>query len=195
MDKRLSLGRILEKCSAYRSPLDRVVATQGSDASRGLTLLEALTIFIIVLLNAILGYTQEQRAEQAVAALQAMSAATARVLRDGSAQTIATAEVVPGDILLIQEGNSIAADARVLETIGLRAEEATLTGESVPIAKSSAAIEQEVALADQRNMVWSGTTAAAGGLSSQQRESRPRSGGSPERSRSVAFWSSMPAIS
>lgn len=123
---------------------------------------EALTIFAIVLLNAMLGYTQEQRAEQAVAALQAMSAATARVLRDGSAQTIATAGVVPGDILLIEEGDSIAADARVLEAIGLRAEEAALTGESVPVAKSSAAIEQEVALADQRNMVWSGTVAAAG---------------------------------
>jgi Ca2+-transporting ATPase len=123
---------------------------------------ESLTIFAIVLLNAILGYSQEHRAEQAVAALQAMTAVTTRVLRDGYVQTISTTGVVPGDILVIEEGDSIAADARVLEAIGLRVEEAALTGESTPAAKSSAAIDQEVALADQRNMVFSGTAAAAG---------------------------------
>ncbi|HVB21974.1 MAG TPA: cation-translocating P-type ATPase [Ktedonobacteraceae bacterium] len=123
---------------------------------------ESLTIFAIVLLNAILGYTQEYRAEQAVAALEAMASATARVLRDGLMQTIPTAEVVPGDILVIEEGDSIAADARVLEAIGLRVEEAALTGESTPSTKSSTAIDQEVVLADQRNMVFSGTAVAAG---------------------------------
>ena len=123
---------------------------------------ESLTIFAIVLLNGILGYLQEHRAEQAVAALQAMTAATTRVLRDGSAQTIAADEVVPGDILLIEEGDTIAADARVLEAIGLRLAEAALTGESTPIAKSSAAIDQEVGLGDQRNMLFSGTAVAAG---------------------------------
>jgi Ca2+-transporting ATPase len=72
---------------------------------------EALTIFAIVLLNGILGYVQENRAEQAVAALQAMTAATAKVLRDGYVQSIPTTQVVPGDILLIEEGDTIAADA------------------------------------------------------------------------------------
>ncbi len=123
---------------------------------------ESLTIFAIVLLNGILGYVQEHRAEQAVAALQAMTAATTRVLRDGSAQTIAAGDVVHGDILVIEEGDTIAADARVLEAIGLRLAEAALTGESTPVAKRSAAIDQEIGLGDQRNMVFSSTAVAAG---------------------------------
>jgi Ca2+-transporting ATPase len=123
---------------------------------------ESLTIFAIVLLNGILGYVQEHRAERAVAALQAMTAATARVLRDGYVQTIPTTEVVPGDILVIEEGDTIAADARVLEAIALRLAEATLTGESTPVSKSSTPIDQEEGIGDQTNMVFSGTAAAAG---------------------------------
>ena len=123
---------------------------------------ESLTIFAIVLLNGILGYVQENRAERAVAALQAMTAATAKVLRDGFMQTIPTAEVVQGDILLIEEGDTIAADARVLEAIALRLAEAALTGESSPVSKSSAPIDQEAGIGDQTNMVFSGTAAAAG---------------------------------
>ena len=123
---------------------------------------ESLTIFAIVLLNGLLGYVQEHRAERAAAALQAMTAATARVLRDGYVQTIPTTEVVPGDILAIEEGDTIAADARVLEAIALRLMEATLTGESSPVSKSSTPIDQEVGIGDQSNMVFSGTAAAAG---------------------------------
>lgn len=123
---------------------------------------EPFTIFAIVVLNGILGYVQEHRAEQAVAALQAMTASTARVLRDGYVQTIPTAEVVPGDMLIIEEGDTIAADARVLEAISLRLAEAVLTGESTPVSKSSIPIEQEAALGDQVNMVFSGTATAAG---------------------------------
>jgi Ca2+-transporting ATPase len=123
---------------------------------------EPLTIFAIVVLNGILGYVQEHRAERAVAALQAMTAATTRVLRDGYVQTIPTAEVVPGDMLIIEEGDTIAADARVLEAIALRLLEAALTGESTPISKSSAPIDQEAGIGDQINMVFSGTATAAG---------------------------------
>jgi Ca2+-transporting ATPase len=123
---------------------------------------ESLTIFAIVLLNGILGYVQEHRAERAVAALQAMAAATARVLRDGYVQTIPTTEVAPGDILIIEEGDTIAADARLLEAIALRLAEATLTGESTPVSKSSTPIDQEEGIGDQTNMVFSGTAAAAG---------------------------------
>ena len=123
---------------------------------------ESLTIFAIVLLNGILGYVQEHRAERAVAALQAMTAVTARVLRDGYVQTISTTEVAPGDILVIEEGDTIAADARLLEVIALRLAEATLTGESTPVSKISTPIDQEVDIGDQANMVFSGTAAAAG---------------------------------
>jgi P-type Ca2+ transporter type 2C len=123
---------------------------------------ESFTIFAIVLLNGILGYVQEHRAERAVAALQAMTAATARVLRDGYVQTIPTTEVVPGDILIIEEGDTIAADARVLEAIALRLLEAALTGESTPVSKSTTPIDQEVGIGDQTNMVFSGTATASG---------------------------------
>ncbi|HOZ20503.1 MAG TPA: cation-translocating P-type ATPase [bacterium] len=123
---------------------------------------EAITILIVVILNGVLGYLQEERAELAVAALAAMSAATARVLRDGSQQTIAARELVPGDILLIEEGDTIPADARVLESVALRVAEATLTGESAPVSKDSAYIEDEAAIGDQLNMLFSGTAVTSG---------------------------------
>jgi P-type E1-E2 ATPase len=85
-----------------------------------------------------------------------------RVLRDGTIQTIPTAEIVPGDILVIEEGDTIAADARVLEATTLRLAEAALTGESVPVSKKSASIEQEVGIGDQGNMLFSSTAMAAG---------------------------------
>jgi Ca2+-transporting ATPase len=124
---------------------------------------EALAILAIVLLNGILGFVQEQRAEKAFASLQAMVAPTARVRRDSSVQIIPTSQIVPGDILIIEEGDAIASDARVLEAIALRLQEAMLTGESTPISKSSTPLDQrEMSIGDQVNMVWSGTTVAAG---------------------------------
>lgn len=123
---------------------------------------ETITILAIVILNAVLGYVQENRAEQAVAALQAMSAPTARVLRDGAAQTIHANEVVPGDILLIEEGDTLPADARVLESIALRAAESALTGESTSVSKDSEPIPDEVGVGDQSNMVLSGTAVTSG---------------------------------
>ena len=123
---------------------------------------EALAILAIVILNAVLGYVQEHRAEQAVAALQAMSAPTARVLRDGEQQAIPASDVVPGDILLLEEGDTLPADGRMIEAIALRADESALTGESTSIAKDSAPITNDVGISDQRNMVFSGTVVAAG---------------------------------
>src|SRR5689334_18546343 len=98
---------------------------------------EALVIFAIVLLNGILGYVQEARAEQAVAALQAMAAAEATVLRDGQPERVPATTVVRGDILLIEEGDTIPADGRVIQSIALQTAEAALTGESLPVAKDS----------------------------------------------------------
>ena len=123
---------------------------------------EALTILAIVLLNGVLGFVQERRAEQALAALEAMSAPTARVLRDGERRVIAAAEVVPGDVLLLEEGDTVAADARVLHSVALRAAESALTGESAPVSKDAAPVTQEVGIADQGDMVFSGTAIAAG---------------------------------
>jgi Ca2+-transporting ATPase len=123
---------------------------------------EAIVILAIVILNGILGFVQENRAEHAVAALQAMAAPTARVLRDERPQDVPAQEVVPGEILLLEEGDTVAADARVLEAIALRSAEAALTGESTSVSKSSAPIPQEVGIADRENMVFSGTSIAAG---------------------------------
>ena len=123
---------------------------------------EALAILAIVILNAVLGYIQEGRAEQAVAALQAMAAPQTRVLRGGQPQIVPAAEIVPGDILLLEEGDTIAADARVIESISLRVAEAALTGESVPVSKQREAIDEDISIGDQLNMVFSGTHVTMG---------------------------------
>ena len=123
---------------------------------------EAIAIFAIVVLNALIGYFQQARAEQAVAALHRMFAAQARVVRDGARQSVAASELVPGDIILVEEGDTVAADARLIESAALQTAEAALTGESLPIAKSAAAIDGDASLGDRTNMVFSGTTATYG---------------------------------
>ena len=123
---------------------------------------EAIAIFAVVLLNATMGYVQESRAEAAVAALRAMSAADATVIRGGERRSIPAAEIVPGDIILIEEGDTIPADGRLIESTALQTAEAALTGESLPVTKDTAAIAEEVALGDRHNMVFSGTAATYG---------------------------------
>ncbi len=123
---------------------------------------EAIAIFAIVLLNALLGYFQQARAEQAVAALRQMSAAHATVVRDGTRQSIPAAELVPGDVILVEEGDTIPADARVIRSAALQAAEAALTGESLPVSKDTAAIAGEAGIGDRHNMVFSGTAVTYG---------------------------------
>ncbi len=123
---------------------------------------EALTIFAVVLLNAVMGYVQEARAESAVAALRQMAAAQARVVREGEQRSIRATELVRGDIILIEEGDTIPADARVIQSTALRTAEAALTGESLPVAKDVAAIGDEIGIGDRHNMVFSGTAATYG---------------------------------
>ena len=108
---------------------------------------EAIAILAVVLLNALLGYIQEARAEQAVAALRRMSAAHASVVRDGKRQRVPATEVVPGDILLIDQGDTVPADARLIRAVALQTAEAALTGESLPVSKDTEPLEgSEVAL-------------------------------------------------
>ena len=123
---------------------------------------EALVIFAIVLLNGILGYVQEARAERAVAALRAMAAADASVLRGGQPQRVPAAQVVPGDIILIEEGDTIPADGRVILSVALQTAEASLTGESLPVSKDAASLDEEVALGDRADMVFAGTAVTYG---------------------------------
>jgi Ca2+-transporting ATPase len=123
---------------------------------------EGIAILAVLLLNAVMGYVQQSRAQQAVAALQRMSAPKANVVRDGVQQSIPGAELVPGDIILVEEGNTVPADARLLDSVALQTAEAALTGESLPVTKDTAAITEEVPLGDQNNMIFSGTAVTYG---------------------------------
>jgi magnesium-transporting ATPase (P-type) len=123
---------------------------------------DAIVITAIVVLNAVLGYAQQRRAEAAVAALGRMSAPTATVLRDGEPRRVPAADVVPGDVLELAEGDAVPADARLLESASLMVAEAALTGESQPVAKHPEPLSGEVALADRVNMVHAGTAVTRG---------------------------------
>ena len=212
---------VLSVGTAYRQPVDAVLTALGSDASRGLssveaqarlirfgrnelaaerpvpawrrfvtqfqdvlvilllvasaisTLLwaierdatlpyEAIAILAVVVLNATMGYVQESRAEAAVAALRSMTAAEATAIRDGERRRVPATELVPGDIILVEEGDTIPADARLLESAALQTAEAALTGESLPVSKDIAAIDDEAPLGDRDNMILAGTAVTYG---------------------------------
>ena len=124
--------------------------------------IDAVVIAAVVLLNAVLGFVQESKAEQAVAALAHMTAVTASVMRDGSQQRIPSAELVRGDLLVLNEGDSVGADARLIESATLRVQEASLTGESEGVLKNAATLPAAAALGDRLNMVFKGTAIAQG---------------------------------
>ncbi len=124
---------------------------------------DAVAIIVIVLLNAILGFSQEYRAEQAMAALKKMAASRANVLRGGDHLTVAASELVNGDIVLLDAGNIVPADVRIIEAARLKAEEAALTGESVPVDKHAEAIPCDLLpLGDRKNMLYRGTFVSYG---------------------------------
>lgn len=123
---------------------------------------EAIAIFSVVLLNAVLGYVQESRAEAAVAAIRAMSAADATVVRDGTRQRVPAVELVPGDLILIEEGDLIPADARLIRSSSPQTADAALTGESLPTQKDVEPVAFETGLGDRSNMIFSGTAATYG---------------------------------
>jgi Ca2+-transporting ATPase len=123
---------------------------------------EAIVILLIVVLNAMLGFIQESRAEKSVRALMALAAPEATVVRDGERQRVATHDIVPGDIVLVEAGDKIPADARVIDSANLQTDEAPLTGESVPVSKETQPIDADVGLGDRRNMLFSSTVATYG---------------------------------
>jgi len=123
---------------------------------------EAMVILSVVLLNATMGFLQEARAERAVLALRQMSAAQAQLVRDGVRVRVPAAEVVAGDVLLIEEGDTVPADARLIEAVSLQTAEATLTGESMPVQKDVGPVAEDAGLGDRQNMLFSGTSATYG---------------------------------
>ena len=124
--------------------------------------LDSIVIFAIIILNSFLGFFQEYKAEKAIEDLKKMMVASAKVLRDGQITEIDSREVVPGDILVLSEGDKIMADARVLRSDGLKTNEASLTGESVPAEKIIGKLSAKLPLADRINMVYQGTTVVVG---------------------------------
>ncbi|MCP3055574.1 cation-transporting P-type ATPase [Aurantimonas marianensis] len=123
---------------------------------------DTLVIFAVVILNAVIGFWQEGRAEDSLAAVRSMLSAQASVLRDGERAALSAAELVPGDVVLIEAGDRVPADLRLLETRGLRAQEAALTGESVPVVKETAPVADHAALGDRTSMAFSGTLVTSG---------------------------------
>jgi Ca2+-transporting ATPase len=146
----------------FRSIVIVLLAIAASIAFLTRDAAEGIAILGVLLINAAVGFVVEWRSERALESLRIQVRTTARVLRD-AAQTIVDAEeLVPGDVILLDPGAHVPADARLLETIALRVEEAALTGESVPVAKSSDAVNATTPLAEQTPMVFLGTTVTAG---------------------------------
>lgn len=128
---------------------------------------EVIIILIVVFLNAVLGVIQESKAEDAIEALQTMTAATCKVLRDGKMAVIHSDMLVPGDIVLLEAGDAVPADGRVIENASLKIEEAALTGESVPVNKTLEALgltagQEDIPLGDRKNMCYMGSTVVYG---------------------------------
>ncbi|MBQ9930574.1 MAG: cation-translocating P-type ATPase [Oscillospiraceae bacterium] len=128
---------------------------------------EVIIILAVVLLNAILGVIQESKAEAAIEALQTMTAATCKVLRDGKMISLRSDELVPGDIVILEAGDAVPADGRIIESASLKVEEAALTGESVPVNKMLEALgvtegQEDIPLGDRKNMCYMGSTVVYG---------------------------------
>ena len=128
---------------------------------------DVIIILAVVIINAVLGVYQESKAEKAIEALQEMSAATSKVLRDGKVQVVHSEDLVVGDVVLLEAGDAVPADARIIENASLKIEEAALTGESVPVTKFIDIInlkegEKDVPLGDRKNMMYMGSTVVYG---------------------------------
>jgi len=123
---------------------------------------DAVVILIVVLFNAVIGALQEGRAERSIDALRKLASHKARVVRGGQDVIVEAREVVPGDVLVLDAGDAIAADARLLHGAALQIAEAALTGESVPVAKDLLPLAPDTPLADRRNMVYAGAHVTAG---------------------------------
>ena len=129
----------------------------------GESLADTFIILFVVVLNAVMGVVQESKAEKAIDALKEMTSATSKVLRNGYVANVKSEDLVVGDVILLEAGDSVPADARIIECASMKVEEAALTGESVPVIKDSAVLpEGEVALGDRVNMLYMGSSVVYG---------------------------------
>jgi Ca2+-transporting ATPase len=160
--KKTLVKRFLEQIS---DPMVIVLIAAGVISGAVGEIVDAIIILLVVVLNSILGVVQEGKAEKAIEALQQMAAPFSKVRRDGHVQQIKSELIVPGDIVLLEAGDAVPADMRIIEASSLKIEEASLTGESVPVEKDSGVIEDagdDIPLGDRRNMAYMGTNVVYG---------------------------------
>jgi len=158
----VKISPLIRFFNQFKSPvvLILLVATIVSSVLGEYT--DAIAIFTIVIINAFIGYAQESKAEAAIEALKKLSAPRSRVLRNSSIVDVPASEVVPGDILVLEGGDFISADARLLEASQLQVDEAILTGESLPLQKHTKSLTEDTLLADRKNMLFASTVVVAG---------------------------------
>ena len=142
--------------------LAAAAVSAATDFIAGESFTESIIILVVVLLNAILGVIQESKAEAAIEALQTMTAAKCKVLRDEKTEVLESSNLVPGDVVILEAGDAVPADGRLIECASLKIEEAALTGESTPENKTVETIAKDVTLGDRENMCYMGSTVVYG---------------------------------
>ena len=155
-------GPLVRVARQVNHPLIYVLLAAGAVALALGEHVDAAVIFAVVAVNTLVGYAQEAKAEAALDALRAMTHTGVRVVRDGRARQVVSEDLVPGDLVLVEDGDKVPADLRLVRVSGLRADESALTGESVPVAKDEVVLPPETPVADRRNMLYSGTLVTSG---------------------------------
>jgi len=155
-------GVILRIARQFHSPLVYVLIASGAITAALGELVDSSVIFGVVLVNAVIGFIQESKAEAELDALRSLVLTEARVVREGVERMVASTALVPGDLVLVQAGDKVPADLRLLRTNELRIDESALTGESVPVTKDEVVLPDHTPVSDRRNMLYSGTLVTSG---------------------------------
>ncbi|MBQ0987245.1 cation-transporting P-type ATPase [Streptomyces sp. F63] len=156
-------GVLTRMLRQFHHPLVYVLMAAGTITALLHEYTDSAVIFGVVVVNAIVGFVQESKAEAALDALRSMVRTRARVVRGGRERMVPSSELVPGDLVLVEAGDKVPADVRLIRPVSLRVDESALTGESVPVAKDETVLPVTAAVADRRNMLYSGTLVTAGG--------------------------------
>ncbi|MDD5665167.1 MAG: HAD-IC family P-type ATPase [Candidatus Omnitrophica bacterium] len=162
LQKKKKEGRLAIFLKQFKSPLIYILLFAAAISFFVGKTTNSLVIFFVLLANSIMGFIQEAKAQSTMDSLQELSSPKAKVIRSNEMQEIPTKDVVPGDIILIESGSRVPADARIIESVRLQADEAALTGESQPVYKVSHKIELEATVADRLNMLFAGTVVSSG---------------------------------
>jgi Ca2+-transporting ATPase len=162
LEEKASKSALAVFIGQFASPLIYVLMAAAVVSAATGHIVDTLTIIGVLIINAVIGFIQETRAEKAMAALRDLAAPRSRVRRDGKLRDIPASDLVPGDIIIVENGDRVPADARLLEIASLRVNESSLTGESLPVEKSLATLPGDVTIADRKNMLFQSTAVTQG---------------------------------